>query len=168
MLKLRSDTAHVWYLDASALVKLVIDEGDHLPVRQFYDSTPNCHATVPCLIEAMGAIKAKWVHKHISHDEYLKATRRLLIDAWGSKLRADNVDFLSLDGLFAVERLVAKHQLDWSDALQLETLLNGTFKHFLDDARPILITADAKLADAAEKEGIRVWRCNRDPAPVEV
>jgi predicted nucleic acid-binding protein len=154
-------------LDASALVKLVIDEGDHILVRDFYYKHPNCHATLPCLMEALGAIKAKWVHKHISHEAYLKATRQLVIDAWGKKIRPDNVDLFTPEGLNAVEAFAKKHNLDLSDALQLETLINGTFKHFADDSRPILITADEKLAEAAKREGIRVWNCSKEPAPIE-
>lgn len=85
-------------------------------------------------MEALGAIKAKWVHKHISHDEYINATRKLVIDAWGKKIRPDNVDLFTPEGLLSVEALAKKHQLDLSDALQLETLLNGTFKYFANDA----------------------------------
>ena len=168
MLTLRADTVHVWYLDASALVKLVVDEGDHVAVREFYGNHPNCHATLPCLMEALGAIKAKWTHKHITHTQYMRATSNLVIDVWGRRLRADNVYLFSLDGFVAVQALAKKHQLDLSDALQLETLINGTFKHLADDARPILITADRKLGEAAEREGIRVWHCITDPAPMEV
>lgn len=166
-LTLRSDAVHVWYLDASALVKLVVDEGDHAAVRQFYYTHPNCHATSLCLMEALGAIKAKWAHDRLSHDEYLKATRKLIVDAWGKKIRPDNIDLFTPEGLLAVEALADKHNLDLSDALQLETLLNGTFKYFAGDSRPILITADGDLAKAAASEGFRVWNCSLEPAPLE-
>lgn len=168
MLKLRADTVHVWYFDASALVKVVVDEGDHGPVRDFYNAHPNCHATALCLMEALGAIKAKWAHKRLTHAEYIEATERLVIDAWGKKVTPDNVELFTPEGLNAVKVLAAKHSLDLSDALQLETILNGTFRFFAGDSKPILVTADRKLAEAARSEGIRAWHCTTEAAPVEV
>ena len=167
MLTLRSDTVHVWYLDASALVKLVVDEGQHEAVRHFFNSNTNFHATSLCLMEALGAIKAKWAHGRIDQETYLKATKHLVINAWGKRIRPDNVDLFTPEGLQAAEGLAKRHSIDLSDALQLETLLRGTFRHLAEDSRPILITADKGLAGAAEAEGIRVWRCHCDPAPVE-
>lgn len=166
-MQLRKDTVHVWYLDASALVKVVVDEGDHAIVREFYYTHPNCHATALCLMEALGALKAKWMHSRLTHDEYIKASRKLIIDAWGKKVRPDNVDLFTPEGLKAVEELARKHQLDLSDALQLETILHGTFQYFAEDAKPILITADRKLAEAARAEGIRAWNCADEGPPVE-
>lgn len=167
MLNLRSDTVHVWYLDASALVKLVIDEGQHEPVRAFFNAKTNFHATSLCIMEALGAIKAKWINGRINQEAYLQATRKLVIDSWGKRIRTDNIDLFTPEGLQATEELARKHTLDLSDALQLETLLRGTFRYFAEDSKPILITADKKLATAAEAEGIRAWRCHLDPAPVE-
>lgn len=166
-LQLRSDTVHVWYLDASALVKLVVDEGDHMPVRQFYYSHPNCHATSLCLMEALGVLKGKWASNRLSQAEYLKATEALVIDAWGKKINPDNVDLFTPEGLKAVQALAAKHSLDLSDALQLETILHGTYQYFAGDSKPILITADRQLAEAARSEGIRAWNCVAEGTPIE-
>lgn len=63
------------YLDASALVKLVVDEGDHEPVRTFFQSNVNFGATSICLAEALGVVKAKWTHGRISEENYFAATR---------------------------------------------------------------------------------------------
>lgn len=34
-----------------------------------------------------------------------------------------------------------------------------------DSSRPILVTADKKLAQVAVKEGLRAWDCVHDPLP---
>ncbi len=61
--------------------------------------------------------------------------------------------------------LAIKYSLDWSDALQLETVKRGKYSHFCDESQSILITADAGLAEAARKENIRVWNCIKEGKP---
>lgn len=147
------------YLDASALVKLVIDEGDHQPVRSFFLSNPNFCASSLCLAEALGVIKGKWNHGRINEEQYFKATRKLIMWAWGKKIEIDNIDLFSPEGLTAVEELAKKHSLDLSDALQLQTIMRGTYSHLGPNSASVLITADSKLSRAAEAEGIRSWNC---------
>ena len=149
----------VKYLDASALVKLVVDEENCEFVRQFFNTDTNFAATSLCLAEALGVIKAKWMHSRISQEQYFTATRALVIDAWGNKIEIDNIDFFSPKGLNAVEALALKHSLDLSDALQLETILRGKYSHLGPDSASVLVTADTKLARAAETEGVRAWHC---------
>jgi predicted nucleic acid-binding protein len=151
--------AKVRYLDASALVKLVIDEGDHEPVRSFFSSNTNFCATSLCLAEALGVIKGKWNYGRISEEQYFEATRELIIWAWGKKIEIDDINFFSPDGQKAVEGLARKHNLDLSDALQLQTILRGKYSHLGPNSASILITADGKLAKAAEGECIRTWNC---------
>ena len=87
------------YLDASALVKLVTEEGDHEPVRLFFQSNVNFCATSLCLAEALGIVKTKWTYGRISAEAYLCATRKLVIDAWGGRIEINNVDLFSPKGL---------------------------------------------------------------------
>lgn len=153
------------YLDASALVKLVIDEVDHAPVRLFFQSNVNFCATSLCLAEALGVIKAKWAYDHISKEAYFDATRELIINAWGGKIEINNIDLFSPEGLAPVEVLAKKHTLDLSDALQLHTILRGRYSVLGPNSASVLITADAKLAKAAKLEGIRAWNCIAEPLP---
>jgi len=153
------------YLDASALVKLVIDEVDYAPVRLFFQSNVNFCATSLCLAEALGVIKAKWTYGRISEEKYFGATRELVINAWGGKIEINNVDLFSPEGLTPVEVLGRKHALDLSDALQLHTILRGRYSVLGPNSASVLITADAKLAKAAELEGIRAWNCTVEPLP---
>jgi len=119
-------------------------------------------------MEALGAIKAKWVHGRLNQETYFASARSLVLNSWGKRIRTDNIDLFTPEGLEATEELARRHHLDLSDALQLETILRGTFRYFAEDSRPILITADSRLASAAEAEGIRAWRCHTEPPPVEV
>ncbi len=155
----------VRYLDASALVKLVIDEGDHENVRQFFNSNVSFAATSLCLAEALGVIKGKWIHGHISDQHYFVATRQLVIDAWSKRIEVNEIDLVSPQGINAVEALAKKHALDLSDALQLETILRGKYSHLGPNSASVLITADAKLARAADAEGIHVWNCIKSSPP---
>jgi len=154
------------YLDASALVKLVVDEGDHEPVRTFFSSNTNFFATSLCLAEALGVIKAKWSHGRITEDQYFSGTRQLVINAWGKKIEVEDIGLFSPRGLAAVEALAIKYKLDLSDALQLETILRGKHSHMGPNSAPVLVTADTKLAKAACTEGIRAWNCIAEPLPI--
>ena len=153
------------YLDASALVKLVVDEGDHEPVRSFFQSNANFDSTSLCIVEALGVIKAKWTYGRISEENYFAATRSLVINAWGKKIEIEDIGLFSPQGLNSVEALAKKHTLDLSDALQLDTILRGKYAHLGPNSASVLITADKKLAKAAEAEGIRAWNCIASPLP---
>jgi predicted nucleic acid-binding protein len=153
------------YLDASALVKVVIDEGDHELVRSFFRTNVNLGATSLCVVEALGVIKAKWTYDRISEDEYFKATRQLVQYASGKKLEVEDIGLFTFQGLDAVQAFAKKHSLDMSDALQLDTILRGKYAHLGPNSASTLITADAGLAAAAKSEGIRVWNCIKEPQP---
>src|SRR4051812_48735597 len=90
------DDARGWvvpcYLDASALVKLVVDEGDCQPLRDFVHEGANFATTPFCLNEALSILKGKWLtRKEISTDQYFDATRRLVIDVWSRRYHADDI-----------------------------------------------------------------------------
>jgi predicted nucleic acid-binding protein len=115
--------------------------------------------------EALGVLKAKWRYGHLAEDAYFDATEHLLVDAWSGKLEIDEVKLLSIGGISSVKAIAKKYKLDWSDALQLETIKKGKYAHFAGESRSILITADDALAQAARAENIRVWDCLRDAKP---
>ena len=153
------------YLDASALVKVVIDEGDHEAIRSFFLSNVNLGATSLCIMEALGVLKAKWTHSHITKDIYFRASRQLVQYASGKKIEVEDIGLFTFQGLDAVQALAKKHNLDLSDALQLETILRGKYAHLGPNSASVLITADAGLSTAAKAEGIRVWNCIKEPQP---
>jgi len=153
------------YLDASALVKLVVEEPGSKALREFFQSNTNFHATSLCLGEALGVLKGKWQRREITDDAYYAATRRLIIDAWGQRIGLDSVELLDPKTHSEIEAMAKKHALDLSDALQLVTILRGRFSVLGPNSAPVLITADRGLAAAASAEGIRAWNCIAGPAP---
>lgn len=155
-----------YYLDASALVKLVVDEPGSQALREFFQSETNFHATALCLGEALGVLKGKWQRREITDDAYFAGTRRLIIDAWGKRIALNSVELIDPKIHSEVEAMAKKHTLDLSDALQLVTILKGYFSHLGPNSAPVLITADKGLAAAAIAEGIRAWNCSAGPAPV--
>jgi predicted nucleic acid-binding protein len=155
----------VRYLDASAIVKVFFDEQGSDVIREYYYSNAGCCATSLCLTEALSVLKTKWKYEHINDAKYFDSTEHLLVDAWSGKLEIDEINFLSIGGIKDVKALAEKYSLDWSDALQLETIKRGTYAHFSGECQSILVTADAGLAKAAEKENIRVWNCIKECKP---
>lgn len=153
------------YLDASALVKLVVDEPDSRAVRDFFRASTNFHTTSLCLGEALGVLKGKWSRGEISNEAYYAGTRRLIIDAWGQRIALDNVELLDPMMHSEVEAMAKKYGLDLSDALQLVTILKGRYSVLGPNSSSALITADKGLAKAAEAERIRVWNCSAGPVP---
>jgi predicted nucleic acid-binding protein len=152
------------YLDASALVKLYVDEGDSKPIRAFFVNRVHFCATSVCLVEALSVLKAKWIRKQITKRDYFEKTGQLLLDA-RRKIEINDVGLAEFAILDEVERLASKHDLDISDALQLLTIVRGKYSFFADDSRSVLITADRSLAVAARAEKIRVWNCIAEAQP---
>ncbi len=157
--------AKVRYLDASALVKLVVDEADSQPMRAFFNSNTNFCATSLCLAEALGVLKGKWGRNQITTDQYFSATRQLVIEARGKRIEIDDLGLVNPSVHAEVERMAKKHGLDLSDALQLLTILRGRYSVLGPNSASVLVTADCPLARAANAERIRVWNCISGPAP---
>jgi predicted nucleic acid-binding protein len=167
---LGSPSVKVKYLDASALIKLVVDEEDAHLIRDFFRRNTNFCTTSLCLAEALGRLKGLWKKGRkegvkLSTDQYFKATRELIIETWGGRIEVDELKLLDPMIHTDVESLAKKYNVDLSDALQLVTIKKGQYSVFVSDSASILITADGPLADAAKSEGIRVWNCTKEPVP---
>jgi predicted nucleic acid-binding protein len=162
---LASGAVKVKYLDANALIKLVIEEGDEQPLRDFFNSNTSFCATSLCLAEALTKLKQKWDRNQINTDNYFTATRSLIIDCWGKRIEWDDLGLVDPSVHVQVEQMAGKYNLDLSDALQLTTIKSGKYSFFARGSASVLITADKKLATAATSEGIRVWNYTAGPAP---
>jgi predicted nucleic acid-binding protein len=153
------------YLDASALVKLYVDESDSQPMRNFFRNRWHFCATSLCLAEALSVLKSKWMRKAITTDEYFQLTGRLIVDARSKRIEINDVGLVTRSVHAEVEGMAKKYRLDLSDALQLVTILKGRYSTWGPESRSVLITADAGLAAAAHAEGIAVWNCIAEPQP---
>jgi predicted nucleic acid-binding protein len=162
------DCIKAHYLDASAMVMLLVDEADCdcAPVRRLFDAEPEFCSTPLCLAEALGVLKKKWDQKRLTDDEYFRAAQQLIVHAWSGKVRVDDLALFDPAVFAQVEKKGRAHGLDVSDALQLETIKKGYFSRaFVGGSAAVLITGDDELARAAAAEGIRVWDCKREPRP---
>ena len=155
---------HTHYMDASALVKLVIDE-PHAEKLRAYCGRAFLATTTLCFGEALGVLKAKWTHGRLTQEEYLSACEDLFARVRNGSLEIEEIPLFSPDSRAIyeeIERLAERHRLDISDALQLVTLRSGTYSRLEGTARAWLVTADHGLARAAKAEGMPAWECVHD------
>jgi predicted nucleic acid-binding protein len=153
------------YLDASAIVKLLVDEDGSAVLRAYFGQHSVFSITSICFAETLGVLKAKFLRKQIDREKYLAACEELMAHLRGETLVIDDVGISGRSTFDQVEKLAEKYSLDISDAYQLVTLRSGAFSRLTGDSHPMLVTADEALAVAAETEGLRVWNCLRQPAP---
>lgn len=153
------------FFDASALVKLAVDEPHSDKVREFVNQRTNLHTNFICYAEAFGALKLKWMKSKgaITFETYFAMVRRL-ISGVRNRFEFDEMELLSPTVQGDIERLGNDHKLDLSDALQLVTILTGTYSHLGPHSATVLVTADFGLAEAARQNGVRVWRVD-EPVP---
>jgi predicted nucleic acid-binding protein len=164
------DFHRVHYLDASALVKLLVKEqgSDVIETYMSTEYTSAFNTTSLCFAEALGVLKLKHFNQrrpdHIDQETYFTGADELR--AYVASGRITLVDVTITDGaIFAeVEDIARRYSLDVADAYQIATVRKDYFSRF-PEAQPILITADKRLAKAARAEGQRVWDCIREKAP---
>src|SRR6266446_37981 len=160
----------VHYLDASALVKLLVKESGSESLTQYMrnEALSSFLTTSLCFAEALGVLKVKHRRREIDQEQYLAAIDELRAYISGKNLQLVDVS-ISDDSIFnEVEALIRRHNnsIDVSDALQLVALKKDFFAR-VPETKPILITADCLLAIAARREDLRVWDCLREQPPVE-
>lgn len=155
------------YLDASAIVKLLVDEDGSAVIREYFQGQSIFHTTSFCFAETLGVLKVKcFQRKEISENEYSLATWHLLSLIGDKSIEIeDNTDIWRPDVFVAIREIVRKYSFDFSDAFQLYTMKQGMLSIFGYESTPILITADEKLARAAFAEGLRSWDCMKEPEP---
>ena len=156
------------YLDASAAVKLVVEEKSSDAVRRFVASGGPFYIISICIAEALSVLKVKYLYRQeLSEIEYYNAANLLLDQLQGSPIYIEDVD-LAEDHVFSETKALArKYKLDLSDALQLYVLKRGKWSSAGGRSKSMLITGDQKLGEAALLEGFRVWNCLTDPQPEE-
>ena len=153
------------YLDASALVKLFIDEKGTDIIKKYFDEQSVFHTTSLCFAEALGALKAKNKKKYISNEAYLSASEELCISAFGHAIQIDEISIAEPTAFRESEKLSKKYGIDLIDCFQIYTLRHGVLSILAGDSRTILITADKDLAKAAKSEGLRAWDILNENAP---
>jgi len=154
------------YLDASTLVKLVIEEEYSSRVRAYVFAPAQSWrvCTAYCFAEALGALKLRHKRGDLSDGGYIAGSRRLLRLAKEDSVRLIEGDFPTTASFREAEKMVRTHSIDFLDAFQLISV-KGSWRHLASPSQPILVTADAALSRAAEKEGVKCWYCRETHRP---
>lgn len=130
------------FFDASALVKLhVQEEGSHI-IRPYFNGQPTKYTTPFCHYEALNVLKVKWLYRReIAKEQYLDAALRLT--AWfGSMSRGiKGIDFTEPKTFQDARRLVDKTSLDLSDAFQILSVKTGYFSPCAATRKPYSLRA---------------------------
>ena len=156
-----------YFLDTSALVRLVCDEPGSKALKKLMRGAGAKPLTSWVLIaEALGVLKRKWqCEKKLDDTAYLDAVQELLMN-----IRMDYIHPVDLQTVSGEARLKTyevqigdvrgRHpKLDAADALQFRAIEEGMLSV---QRRPTLVSADKKLLAAAEKEGIKTVSVCRD------
>jgi predicted nucleic acid-binding protein len=159
-------TIRTHYLDASAIVKLLVTEEGSDRLHDYCNKHSNFRTTALCVVEALGVLKVKHFYRNeIDKEAYFSASE--ILTRWTDTsgwLEAEETR-ITRDVFREVEQLCKRHSIDFSDGLQIYTLKEGFFSVLPGDSAPILITADDALATAVQRENGRVWHVLREPAP---
>ena len=154
------------HLDASAAVKLVLQERGSEQLRSHLPDRPSFYITSVCLAEALGVFKRKRLRDEISEKQYLTACHLLLGYLRNPpRIHVDEIELSSVDIFAKAEEIARRHKLDLSDSLQLVSVKHGRSSSFIPGFKTVFITADRALASAATAEGLRVWNCEEEAAP---
>lgn len=153
--------------DASALVKIYVNEPGSAVIREyFFARSPTKYTTPFCFYEALTVLKVKWMYRsELSRAQYLDASFRLMAWYQASTKHTRDVNFHDPSTFLRVRALAEKHSIDLSDAFQILSVKEGFFSVLVNDSQTILVTADEALAMAARAEGVKSWYCLGEPEP---
>jgi predicted nucleic acid-binding protein len=130
---------HVSYLDASAAVKLVVQEPGFENLQNYLNppSGPRggLHITSLCFAEALGVLKRKWQRGHLSDKEYHGKCFLLVTYCSRRRITLEDTGLEDLSTFLKATKLASKHKLDVSDALQLLTVKYGKFRHLVAESK---------------------------------
>lgn len=152
--------------DASALLKLYVDELGSDVLREYWNHESTRFTTSICFYETLNLLKVCYFYRgELSKRQYEEAT--LNICAWYQAVieSTPELNFLTPEVFFAVQQMSGKHNLDLSDAFQIHSVKEGFFSDAARESKTILVSADKKLVKAARSEGLRVWNLMNESMP---
>jgi len=154
------------YLDASVLVKLVIDEEYSSRVRAYVFAAAQSWrvCTTYCFVEALGALKRRHARGCLSDRSYVAGSRRLVRLTKDDSIRLIEENFPTAASFPEAEKMVRTYGIDFLDAFQLISV-KDSWRYLASPSQPILVTADGPLSKAASKEGVKCWYCRETHRP---
>mgnify|MGYP001599440683 CR=1 FL=1 len=165
------------FLDASALVKYIlfpdipesIEPGSKNINEYIKKGVCLLYTNNLCLAEAFIVLKTKYfgskARKVLNFDGYLIVINRLKGRIKRNLIEISKFDYLADNNLEKAIEIIEKYQIDLFDALQIVDVKYGQSSSFRRKSQTLLITADENLANAAKKEGVKVWYCINEPVP---
>ncbi|MES2368848.1 MAG: type II toxin-antitoxin system VapC family toxin [Pseudomonadota bacterium] len=161
-----STPGHACCFDASALVKVWVDEPDCGPARHYFNTqSPTKYTTPFCYFETLSAMKLKWLRGVITREVYLNAAFALTVWFQASARHVKDIDLTHPPTFLRAKEIVERYEVDLSDAFQILSLKEGYFSPLINDSKTLLVTADERLANAAKAEGLNAWYCMSWPMP---
>src|SRR4051812_5499136 len=112
-------SARACFFDASALVKVFVNENGSAEVKGWFERESTKYTTPFCFYETLGVFKRKWLKKELSLDEYRDACFRLTVWHGASSRRIQDIDITSYKALPLLKRLITDYEIDASDAFQI-------------------------------------------------
>ena len=155
------------FLDASAAVKLVLEENGSDRLLKHFNPAGSFFITSFCLFQALGVLKRKMLKKKIDRDHYVGSGFLLLSYVQLKRLSIEDPKMSTDETFRCAVNFAQQYSLDLSDALQLVGLKYGRLSQFVRESKPVLVTADRDLEAAARTEGLRVWNCEDAETPPE-
>jgi predicted nucleic acid-binding protein len=152
--------------DASALVKAWVDEPDCGPTRLYFNlQSPTKYTTPFCYFETLSTLKRKWLRGDISKTVYLDAAFGVTVWFQAAVRQVKDLALTHPPTFVLAREIVERYEIDLSDAFQILSVKEGYFSPLVQESRTLLVTADRRLAEVAEAEGIQAWYCLEGRAP---
>lgn len=153
----------LYFLDASALTKLVIQEKGSRELRELCRTSSVIRTTWLSLAETYGVIKRRWRREKWQKSVYFKKLFDLQKNIQ-QRIKLDSSINLKDKDFREVRRVLNQYSLDFSDALHIVMLKSGFYASLAGTSKPVLVAADKRLLRAAKSEGIVVWNPEREPS----
>jgi predicted nucleic acid-binding protein len=136
------------FWDSSALLPLLVEEPTSKRVLAFYQEQPEIVAAWSATVECISALARLEREGHLEYKAITQATRQLqeLQEAWHEVQPIESVRQLAC-------RLLRVHPLRAADSVQLASALIAAGSHAGEWG---FVCLDARLCEAAEREGFRV------------
>jgi hypothetical protein len=115
--------------------------------------------------------------KSMTDEEYFTGCDELMAYVADRSIEIEDIEVKDRSVFDEVEKLTRRHNegkpkgetIDISDAFQIVSVKRNYFSRFPNtDSKPILVTGDQALANAARNEGLRAWYCIDELPPEEI
>jgi predicted nucleic acid-binding protein len=142
---------HATCFDASALVKLYVDEPGSDILRSYWKTQATRYTTPFCFYETLGALKRHRLRDTLTKDAYLRSATDLVAWFRASHSRINDLDFTDIEVFRDAKELATDTDLDLSDAFQLLSLQAGYFAGLVGDSTTLPVTADKSACQGSAR-----------------